>query len=248
MHSSPLPLDITQTPAGPVPALALAGVTLEYPDGEGTLKALDDVSLQVPAGEVLALVGPSGSGKSSLLAVAATLIQPTAGSVSVAGTDTAALDDAGRTTLRRGKVGLIFQQPNLLPSLTAVEQLVITDRLRGIRSSSSDARARELLDLVGLAPAADKRPHQLSGGQRQRVNIARALMGSPALMLVDEPTAALDHERSESIVKLLVQLTREFGFGTVLVTHDTEYVPLTDAVAGMRDGRLAPGSLADFAR
>lgn len=248
MHSSPMPLDTTQAPAGPVPALALAGVTLEYPDGEGTLKALDDVSLQVPAGEVLALVGPSGSGKSSLLAVAATLIQPTAGSVSVAGTDTAALDDAGRTTLRRGKVGLIFQQPNLLPSLTAVEQLVITDRLRGIRSSSSEVRARELLDLVGLAPAADKRPHQLSGGQRQRVNIARALMGSPALMLVDEPTAALDHERSESIVKLLVQLTREFGFGTVLVTHDTEFVPLTDAVAGMRDGRLTPASLADFAR
>lgn len=234
--------------AGPVPALDLAGVTLEYPDGEGTLKALDNVSLQVPAGEVLALVGPSGSGKSSLLAVAATLIRPTAGRVEVAGTDTAALDDAERTTLRRGRVGLIFQQPNLLPSLTAVEQLVITDRLRGIRSSSSERRARELLDLVGLAPAAGKRPHQLSGGQRQRVNIARALMGRPALMLVDEPTAALDHERSESIVKLLVDLTREFGFGTVLVTHDTDFVPLADAVATMRDGVLASGSPAAYAR
>jgi putative ABC transport system ATP-binding protein len=234
--------------AGPVPALDLAGVTLEYPDGEGTLKALDNVSLQVPAGEVLALVGPSGSGKSSLLAVAATLIQPTAGKVDVAGTNTALLDDAGRTTLRRGKVGLIFQQPNLLPSLTAVEQLVIIDRLRGIRSASSERRARELLDLVGLAPAAGKRPHQLSGGQRQRVNIARALMGSPALMLVDEPTAALDHERSESIVKLLVALTREFGFGTVMVTHDTDFVPLTDAVATMRDGVLAPGSRGTYAR
>ena len=248
MHSLPRPLDTTQTSADPAPALALTGVTLEYPDGEGTLKALNDVSLQVPAGQILALVGPSGSGKSSLLAVAATLIQPTAGQVSVAGTHTAALDDVGRTTLRRDKVGLIFQQPNLLPSLTAVEQLVITDRLRGIRSASSGGRARELLDLVGLAPAADKRPHQLSGGQRQRVNIARALMGSPELMLVDEPTAALDHERSESIVKLLVQLTREFGFGTVLVTHDTEFVPLADAVAAMRDGRLTPGSRADFIR
>lgn len=231
-----------------IPALSLTGVTLEYPDGEGTLKALDTVSLQVSAGEVLALVGPSGSGKSSLLAVAATLIRPTSGSVEVSGTDTATLDDAGRTTLRRDKVGLIFQQPNLLPSLTALEQLVITDRLRGLRSSSSEGRARELLELVGLAPAVDKRPHQLSGGQRQRVNIARALMGSPALMLVDEPTAALDHDRSESIVKLLVELTREFGFGTVLVTHDTDFVPLMDTVARMRDGRLSPGSPADFAR
>ena len=225
----------------------MTGVTLEYPDGEGTLKALDNVSLQVPAGEVLALVGPSGSGKSSLLAVAATLIQPTSGDVFVAGTDTASLDDAGRTTLRRGKVGLIFQQPNLLPSLTAVEQLIITDRLRGIRSSGSEDRARKLLDLVGLGSAVTKRPHQLSGGQRQRVNIARALMGRPSLMLVDEPTAALDHERSESIVKLLVNLTREFGFGTVMVTHDTEFVPLTDAVAAMRDGQLTPGVLGSAA-
>lgn len=229
-------------------ALSLTGVTLEYPDGEGTLKALDNVSLHVPASRILSLVGPSGSGKSSLLAVAATLIRPTSGSVVVSGTDTALLDDAGRTTLRRGKVGLIFQQPNLLPSLTAAEQLIITDRLRGVHASASAARALELLDLVGLASAANKRPHQLSGGQRQRVNIARALMGSPALMLVDEPTAALDHERSESIVKLLVQLTREFGFGTVMVTHDTDFVPLTDAVAVMRDGRLKADVLTNFGR
>ena len=229
-------------------ALSLTGVTLEYPDGEGTLKALDNVSLHVPAGRILSLTGPSGSGKSSLLAVAATLIRPTSGSVVVSGTDTALLDDAGRTTLRRGKVGLIFQQPNLLPSLTAAEQLIITDRLRGVHASASAARALELLDLVGLASAANKRPHQLSGGQRQRVNIARALMGSPALMLVDEPTAALDHERSESIVKLLVQLTREFGFGTVMVTHDTDFVPLTDAVAVMRDGCLKDDLLTNFGR
>lgn len=220
-------------------ALSLTGVTLEYADGEGTLKALDNVSMHLPAGEVLSLVGPSGSGKSSLLAVAATLIRPTAGRVEVAGVDTSTLDDAGRTTLRRRRVGLIFQQPNLLPSLTALEQLIITDRLRGLRTGASASRARELLDLVGLSAAANKRPHQLSGGQRQRVNIARALMGNPALMLVDEPTAALDHERSESIVKLLVELTGEFGFGTVMVTHDTDFVPLTDAVATMRDGRLS---------
>lgn len=237
--AAPTATDPAGAPASP--ALSMTGVTLEYPDGEGTLKALDNVSLQVRAGEVLALVGPSGSGKSSLLAVAATLIRPTSGSVFVAGTDTSGLDDAGCTTLRREKIGLIFQQPNLLPSLTAVEQLVITDRLRGLRSPASEERARGLLDLVGLSAAADKRPHQLSGGQRQRVNIARALMGRPALMLVDEPTAALDHERSESIMKLLVELTREFGFGTVLVTHDTDFVPLADAVATMRDGRLTAG-------
>ena len=236
--AAPLMVPASAVVPASAPALSLHRVTLEYPDGEGTLKALDDVSLEVPAGSMLALVGPSGSGKSSLLAAAATLIRPTSGTVMVDGMDTSTLDDAGRTTLRREKVGLIFQQPNLLPSLTAVEQLVITDRLRGIRDDASERRARELLDLVGLTPSAGKRPHQLSGGQRQRVNIARALMGAPALMLVDEPTAALDHERSETIVRLLVSLTREFNLGTVMVTHDIDFVPLADAVASMRDGRL----------
>ncbi|HEX9087417.1 MAG TPA: ABC transporter ATP-binding protein [Arthrobacter sp.] len=220
-------------------ALNLVNVTLEYPDGEGTLKALDGVSLRLAPGEFLSLVGPSGSGKSSLLAVAATLVRPTAGLVVIGGIDAGGLSDADRTSLRREKIGIIFQQPNLLPSLTALEQLVIVDHLRGQPAGEATRRAAALLDLVGLAAAAGKRPHQLSGGQRQRVNIARALMGDPAVLLVDEPTAALDHDRSEAIVRLLRRVTDEFGVATVMVTHDTGFVPLTDTVASMRDGRLS---------
>ncbi|WP_028277658.1 ABC transporter ATP-binding protein [Arthrobacter sp. I3] len=220
-------------------ALNLVNVTLEYPDGDGILKALDAVSLKVHAGEFVSLLGPSGSGKSSLLAVAATLVRPTAGLVVVDGEDAGGLPDSGRTALRRDKIGIIFQQPNLLPSLTAVEQLVITQRLRGGTARDAGERAAALLDLVGLGHALEKRPHQLSGGQRQRVNIARALMGNPAVLLVDEPTAALDHQRSEAIIRLLRQVTDEFGVATVMVTHDTDFVPLTDAVASMRDGRLS---------
>lgn len=220
-------------------ALTLINVSLEYPDGTSTLKALDAVDLSVHSGQFLSLVGPSGSGKSSLLAVAATLVKPTAGLVVIDGQDVSDLSDAERTALRRDKVGIIFQQPNLLPALTAVEQLLIRGHLRGKRVREVREKAEELLAVVGLSGAIHKRPHQLSGGQRQRVNIARALMGSPTVLLVDEPTAALDHERSGSIVRLLRQVTDEFETATVMVTHDTEFLPLTDAVATMRDGRIS---------
>lgn len=222
----------------PTPALNLVNVTLEYPDGDGTITALNTVNLRVNAGEFISLVGTSGSGKSSLLAVAATLIKPSAGLVFINGTDATALSDKALTSLRRDKVGIIFQQPNLLASLTAAEQLIIGDHLRGKPLRAAAQKAAQLLDVVGLSDCATKRPHQLSGGQRQRVNIARALMGNPSVLLIDEPTAALDHERSESIVRLLRKVTDEFAVATVMVTHDTEFVPLTDAVATMRDGVL----------
>jgi len=224
-------------------ALNLINITLEYPDGDSTLKALDAVDLAVGRGEFLSLVGPSGSGKSSLLAVAATLVRPTSGLVVIDGQDVSALKEAERTALRRDKVGIIFQQPNLLPSLTAVEQLLIRDHLRGKTIREALGKAHELLEIVGLAASANKRPHQLSGGQRQRVNIARALMGRPTVLLVDEPTAALDHERSESIVRLLRRITDEFSTATVMVTHDTEFLPLTDSVATMRDGVISGAAL-----
>lgn len=218
--------------------LSLVNVTLDYPDGGGTTTALDRASLNAHPGQLVSLVGPSGSGKSSLLAVAATLVRPTGGQVLIDGTDTKDLKEKDLAALRRSKVGIIFQQPNLLPSLTAAEQLIISDHLRGKPARAARERAAGLLDVVGLSAAAGKLPHQLSGGQRQRVNIARALMGSPKVLLVDEPTAALDHERSEAIVRLLRQVTTEFAVATVMVTHDTEFLPLTDVVATMRDGRL----------
>ena len=232
------PTAVVPSPSNPLP-LNLVNVTLEYPDGDGTVKALDAINLSVHAGQMVSLVGPSGSGKSSLLAVAATLTRPTDGLVAIGGTDATGLPDRELSAMRRDRVGIIFQQPNLLASLTAAEQLIIGDHLRRKPLKAARRKAAQLLDVVGLAASADKRPHQLSGGQRQRVNIARALMGSPSVLLVDEPTAALDHERSESIVRLLRRVTDEFRVATVMVTHDTEFVPLTDAVATMRDGRLS---------
>lgn len=219
-------------------SLALTDVTLTYPDGDARLTALDRVSLRVPAGTTTAVIGPSGSGKSSLLAVAATLITPDSGTVLVAGTDTAGLGRAGTTALRREKIGIVFQQPNLIASLTAAEQLQVIAHLAGGSRRAGRTRAAELLAAVGLTGQADRRPHQLSGGQRQRVNIARALMNDPAVLLVDEPTSALDHERSAAIVELVTDLTRQRGTATVLVTHDREHLHRVDAVAEMIDGRL----------
>ncbi|MFJ5721120.1 ABC transporter ATP-binding protein [Streptomyces sp. NPDC093149] len=218
--------------------LTLADVTLTYPDGDGRLTALDRVSLDVPAGSLTAVVGPSGSGKSSLLAVAATLVTPDTGRVVVAGTDTAALGRAEKAALRRESVGIVFQQPNLLPSLTAAEQLQVMTHLSGGAVRGARGRALELLDAVGLADKADRRPHQLSGGQRQRINIARALMNEPAVLLVDEPTSALDHERGAAVLELLVTLTRQRSTATVMVTHDRAHLDRTDRVVTMDDGRL----------
>ncbi|WP_282695265.1 ABC transporter ATP-binding protein [Streptomyces sp. CC208A] len=219
-------------------SLELDAVTLTYPDGDGRLTALDAVSLAVPPGRLTAVVGPSGSGKSSLLAVAATLVTPDRGRVVVAGTDTAGLDAAGRAELRRRSIGIVFQQPNLLPSLTAVEQLQVMAHLSGRPPASVRGRAMDLLDAVGLADRASRRPHQLSGGQRQRVNIARALMNEPAVLLVDEPTSALDHERGAAVVALLARLTRERATATVLVTHDRAHLDAADETVTVQDGRL----------
>ena len=219
-------------------SLRLEDVTLTYPDGEGRLTALDAVSLEVPAGGLTAVVGPSGSGKSSLLAVAATLVTPDRGRVVVAGTDTAPLGPAEKAVLRREKIGIVFQQPNLLPSLTALEQLQVMAHLSGRSPRAVRDRARDLLDAVGLAEQAHRRPHQLSGGQRQRVNIARALMNDPCVLLVDEPTSALDHERGAAVMDLLATLTAQRGTATVLVTHDRTHVGRAGRGGSVRGGRV----------
>ncbi|MFE1050016.1 ABC transporter ATP-binding protein [Streptomyces olivaceus] len=221
-------------------SLILTDVTLTHPDGDGRLTALDRVTLEVPGGGLTAVVGPSGSGKSSLLAVAATLITPDSGAVAVDGTDTTGLSRGELAALRRHRIGIVFQQPNLLPSLTAAEQLQVMARLDGRRPRAVRGRALELLDAVGLADHAGRRPHRLSGGQRQRVNIARALMNDPSVLLVDEPTSALDHERGAAVVDLITRLTRERGTATVLVTHDRAQLAVADRVARLHDGRLSP--------
>ncbi|MBW0273421.1 ABC transporter ATP-binding protein [Nocardia sp. MH4] len=228
-------------------ALTLTDVTLTYPDGTGRLTALDRVNLHVPGGTIAAVTGPSGSGKSSLLAVAATLIRPDTGTVVLAtdtgSTDLATLSRRAASTVRRTQMGIVFQQPNLIPALTALEQLEVTAHLGGKRRSGrgeTRSRARDLLAAVGLAEHADKRPAQLSGGQRQRVNIARALMNDPALLVVDEPTSALDTERGAAVLDLITTIAREHRAATILVTHDPTHLHRMDAVYRMTDGRLSP--------
>jgi putative ABC transport system ATP-binding protein len=231
--------------------IRLDNVTLTFPDGGRRITALDDVSLTVDRGTAVGITGPSGSGKSSLLAVASTLISPDRGRLRIGDVDTTALSLAERAELRRESIGIVFQQSNLIPSLTAEEQLVVMGELdgpgRGRRARSARrARAGELLDAVGLADQGTRHPAQLSGGQRQRVNIARALMNDPSALVVDEPTSALDQERGSSILALILRLTKEFDTATILVTHDQRLLPLMGSVYSMVDGALttwsAPGS------
>ncbi|WP_431999028.1 ABC transporter ATP-binding protein [Streptomyces fungicidicus] len=219
-------------------SLNLTDITLTYPDGDSRLTALDNVTLDVPKGSLAAAIGPSGSGKSSLLAVAATLITPDTGTVTIDGIPTTGMSRGKLTDLRRHKIGMVFQQPNLLPSLTAAEQLQVMAQLNGRSPAKARTRALDLLDAVGLADLAGRRPHQLSGGQRQRVNIARALMNRPTVLLVDEPTSALDHERGAAIIDLITRLTHQQATATVLVTHDRTHLTAVDRIAEVHDGRL----------
>ena len=219
-------------------SLNLIDITLTYPDGDDRLTALDRVDLEVPRGSLTAVVGPSGSGKSSLLAVAATLSTPDTGTVVVDGTSTTGLRPSELTDLRRSTIGIVFQQPDLIASLTAVEQLQVMAHIDGRKPGAVRGRAMELLDAVGLVEVAGRRPHQLSGGQRQRVGIARALMNEPTVLLVDEPTSALDHDRGAAVLDLIARLTHQRSCATVLVTHDRAHLGLADQVAEVHDGRL----------
>ncbi|OZD39092.1 ABC transporter ATP-binding protein [Rhodococcus sp. 06-1477-1B] len=221
--------------------ILLDDVTLTYPDGDARVTAVDHVTLQGRPGVVTGITGPSGSGKSSLLALAATLVRPDSGRVIVAGTDATRLSAAGATALRRDSIGIVFQQPQLLPALTAREQVRVMAELggRGRRERRAIVRGRadELLEAVGLAGLEDRRPAQLSGGQRQRVAIARALVRQPSVLLIDEPTSALDSARGAEIMELLSRLTRERRTATLLVTHDLVHRGALDETVEVVDGR-----------
>ncbi|MBT2473714.1 ABC transporter ATP-binding protein [Microbacterium sp. ISL-103] len=222
--------------------IRLNDITLTFPDGDSRVTAVDGVSLTAHPGTVTGITGPSGSGKSSLLAVAGTLLRPDSGEILIDGRDVTALSPAEATRLRRETIGIVFQQPNLIPSLTAREQLSVMNELGAPHSrrhrSKAAARADELLSAVGLAEHGHKRPHQLSGGQRQRVNIARALMNDPSVLLVDEPTSALDQERGAAIIDLILRLTDERNTSTLLVTHDLVHLPRMHGVLHLVDGRV----------
>ncbi|WP_176554607.1 ABC transporter ATP-binding protein [Georgenia sp. 311] len=223
-------------------ALLLRDVTLEVGDGAGKVRAMDSVSLEVVPGELVAVVGPSGAGKSSLLAVAGALAAPTSGDVHVLGEDLAALRERGQGALagfRRRRLGFVFQSGNLVPALTAADQLRLARRISG-RPGARGFDPMPLLEAVGMSHRAGHRPGELSGGERQRVGIARALVNEPGLMLVDEPTAALDRARSHEIVELLAERCHERGIAVVMVTHDHDVLEHCDRVVEMVDGRLSP--------
>ncbi|OLT13963.1 ABC transporter ATP-binding protein [Actinomadura sp. CNU-125] len=217
--------------------LVLDGVHLRHGDGEEIVRALDDVSLAVPPGRLVAIVGPSGAGKSSLLAVAGGLARPDGGTVTVAGHDVTAATRRGRAALRREHIGFVFQSGNLIPALTAADQLRLPLRFRP-RRGRTGRDPLELLADVGMAEKAGRYPHQLSGGERQRVGIARALATDPSVLLVDEPTAALDRARSRDVVRLLAAETRRRSVAAVMVTHDHDVLEHCDTVYEMVDGRL----------
>ena len=226
--------------------ITLDDVTLTFPDGAGRVTAVDQVTLHGRPGVVTGITGPSGSGKSSILALAATLIRPDSGRVLIDEEDATQLSAEQATRLRREKIGIVFQQSNLLPSLTAREQLQVMGELGGarrrpVRTAVRD-RVDDLLDAVGLTGHADKRPAQLSGGQRQRVAIARALVRQPSVLLVDEPTSALDQERGAAIMDLIARLTHTQETATLLVTHDLVHSPTLDEIVTVVDGRLASDS------
>lgn len=220
--------------------ITLKNLTLTYPDGASRVTALDDVTLAPGAGTLTGITGPSGSGKSSLLAVASTLVRPDSGSVLIDGQDVTKLSDKEATRLRRTRLGIVFQQSNLVPSLTARDQLRAVTELAGSRAQRRAAatRADELLEAVGLSEQAGLRPHQLSGGQRQRVNIARALVTDPSVLLVDEPTSALDSVAGAAVIDLIADLTERTGTTTLLVTHDLQHAPRFDRLVNLVDGRI----------
>ncbi|MBW4094421.1 MAG: ABC transporter ATP-binding protein [Acidobacteria bacterium] len=217
-------------------ALDIRDVTLELGDGDARIRALDNVSLTVLPGEFVAIVGPSGSGKSSLLAVAGALTKADSGTVHVHGTDLGRIRSNAAARFRLHTIGFVFQSGNLIPALTAGDQLRLAGRLAG----NSSVDPAPLLDAVGMKHRLKHRPGQLSGGERQRVGIARALVNSPSLLLVDEPTAALDRARSHEVVQLLAVQARRANVAVVMVTHDHDVLGHCDRVLEMVDGTLSP--------
>lgn len=209
--------------------LTINNVTVTFQDGQERLTALDNISFEATPGHLTFIVGESGSGKSTLLSAAAGLLTPDSGEVLVGGTPVS-------DRVRLDKIGMIFQQANLIGSLNVRDQLLVTDHIRGIKPRRG--RAEELLNAVGLDGLGDRKMQQLSGGQRQRVGIARALMGEPALILADEPTAALDTERSHEIVALLRSLVAERGIAGAFITHDRGMISGADEVVEVKDGRV----------
>jgi putative ABC transport system ATP-binding protein len=226
-----------------VNALELRDVTKTYGSGETAVTALTHATLTVKGDEMVALVGPSGSGKTTLLSIAGGLLQASSGSVAVGGQDISDADPKTLTAFRRTMVGFVFQSVNLVPFLTARENLLVVDELRGRRGKASKERADRLLDELGLSNRRRNLPAQLSGGERQRVAIGRALMNEPTLVLFDEPTSALDTHLGEQVMELIVKEVKGRGVAAVLITHDTRMTHYCDRTVHIVDGVLSDEGL-----
>lgn len=219
-------------------AIETHSVVKTYPSDFGDIQAVDDVSLQVRAGEFVALVGPSGSGKTTMLSILAALLKPTSGEIYLDGQNMHELSENDLVTLRREKIGFTFQANNLVPYLSAVENVELMLRLNGRLDKAGKLRARELLARLGLGERLNNLTGQLSGGQQQRVAIARALIHNPSLVLADEPTASLDTERAYQVVETFAGLIHEQQRAGIMVTHDLRMCEFVDRVLQMRDGKL----------
>jgi len=207
-------------------------------EGKRRVCALDGVSLRVARGEMVAAMGPSGSGKSTLLNIIGGLDRPSAGSVRIDGVDTGKLDDDALTRLRRTRIGFVFQFFNLLPTLTALENVALPLHLASLAAKQAEGRARELLEIVGLEDRGHHLPDELSGGEQQRVALARALALRPALLLADEPTGNLDSKNGQDILGWFQTLQRQFETTVIMVTHDSRAASVCGRIIRMQDGRV----------
>ena len=221
------------------PVLSLRGIVRTYPSGQRTLEVLKGVDLNVYPGEVVGLIGPSGSGKSSLLHAAGLLERPTAGSIMIEGRDCSALNERIRTQVRLGAIGFVYQFHHLLPEFTALDNVAMPQRIAGKSKVVARARAQQLLEQLGLGERLDHQPAQMSGGEQQRVAIARALANGPRVVLADEPTGNLDPVTSASVFEALFELCRKEGVAALVATHNMELARFMDRVFALKDGHLA---------
>jgi putative ABC transport system ATP-binding protein len=213
-------------------------VVKSYGSGTTEVRALRGVTLSVAPGEFVAVMGPSGCGKSTLLHLAGALETPSAGTICVGGRKLAELDTAGRGELRRRDVGFVFQRLNLIPALTAIENVMLPLELAGEPARSARGRAVEALDAMGLHEQLDRYPDDFSGGQQQRIAIARAVVGERQLLLADEPTGSLDTASGDEVIELIAALPERHGTAVVLVTHEPRFASWADRVVFLRDGRI----------
>jgi putative ABC transport system ATP-binding protein len=227
-----------------MPVLHVDNVSKTYGSGHTAVEALKHATFVLNDGEFLALLGPSGSGKTTLLTIIGALLQPTTGTVMVGDEDVTGLSRRNQTAFRARTIGFVFQSFNLVPFLTARENLTIMSSIAKLDRSTIERRADQLLDELGLAERRDNLPEQLSGGERQRVAIGRALVTDPALILVDEPTASLDTKLGTQVVELLASEIKERGKSGIMVTHDTRMVELTDRTLSILDGVVTDESSA----